>query len=128
MPAEFLYRIQPTRLAMLTEGPTAVEIAATQAHFSYLEAAREAGVVLAAGRTLTTDEHTFGIVIFRAPDEEAARELMECDPAIVAGVMKGELFPFRVALWADRSGAAAPATPPPPALVVRPPPEEPAEE
>lgn len=122
MSAEFLYRIVPTRLEMLTSGPTVEEVAATQAHFAYLDAAREAGVVLGAGRTLTRDETTFGIVIFRAPDEQAARDFMEHDPAVHAGVMRGELFPFRIALWAPRIDA--PATPPPPARVVVPPPEE----
>jgi uncharacterized protein YciI len=122
MSAEFLYRIVPARPEMLTTGPTVEEIAATQAHFAYLDAAREAGVVLGAGRTLTKDESTFGIVILRAPDEEAARDFMEHDPAVNAGVMRAELFPFRIALWAPRTDL--PATPPPPARVVAPPPEE----
>jgi uncharacterized protein YciI len=122
MSAEFLYRIVPARLEMLTSGPTVEEMAATQAHFAYLDAAREAGVVLGAGRTLTRDETTFGIVIFRAPDEQAARDFMEHDPAVHAGVMRAELFPFRIALWAPRTDA--PATPPPPARVVTPPRDE----
>jgi uncharacterized protein YciI len=123
MSAEFLYRIVPTRPEMLTGGPTTAEIAATQAHFAYLEAAKNVGVVLGAGRTLTKDESTFGLVIFRAPDEAAARDFMECDPAVQAGVMRAELFPFRVALWAARTDDVPRATPPPPARVVVPPPE-----
>ena len=124
MSAEFLYRLEPTRLAMLTGGPTALEMAATQAHFAYLEAARDAGVVLGAGRTVTNDEHTFGIVILRAPDEQAARDFMEHDPAVHAGVMRGALFPFRIALWAERTDGVRPVLPPPPARVLIPPPEE----
>jgi uncharacterized protein YciI len=100
--AEFLYRIEPTRADMLRTGPTLEEMLTTQAHFAFLEAARDAGVVLGAGRTLTNDERTFGIVIFRAIDEAAARQFMNADPAVEAGVMKAELFPFRVALWAAR--------------------------
>lgn len=124
MSAEFLYRIVPTRLEMLTSGPTTAEIAATQAHFAYLEAAKNVGVVLAAGRTLTRDENTFGIVILRAPDEEKARDFMECDPAVQAGVMRAELFPFRIALWAANIDAApgSRSLPEPPARVVVPPP------
>ena len=122
MSAEFLYRIQPTRPAMLTSGPTVAEVEATQAHFAYLQAARDAGVVLGAGRTLTADEGTFGIVVFRAPDATAAREFMEHDPAVQAGVMRAELFPFRIALWAARPDG--PSAPVPPARVVAPPPEE----
>jgi len=125
MSAEFLYRIVPTRIEMLTAGPTAAEIAATQAHFAYLEAAKNVGVVLGAGRTLTRDEGTFGIVIFRAPDEDKARDFMECDPAVQAGVMRGELFPFRIALWApniEPSAGGPRSLPEPPARVVLPPP------
>jgi uncharacterized protein YciI len=123
MAAEFLYRIQPTRPDMLKTGPTIQEAEATQAHFAFLEAARDAGVVFGAGRTLTTDDSTFGIVLFRAPDEVAARDFMEADPAVLAGVMKAELFPFRVALWAPRP-TDAPAAPVPPARVVSPPPKD----
>jgi uncharacterized protein YciI len=43
-----------------------------------------------------------GIAIFEAPDEEAARALMEEDPAIASGIARGELRPFRVALLRGR--------------------------
>jgi uncharacterized protein len=49
-------------------------------------------------RTLTTDARTFGIVVFAAPSEEMAAELVHHDPAVQQGVMRAELFPFRVAL------------------------------
>ena len=96
---EFLYRIQPTRLAMLTDGPTAAESAAVYAHRAYLDRMAAAGVVLFFGRTLTTDAATFGIVVFRAESPEAARRIMADDPAVAAGVMRDEV----------RSGSAAPA-------------------
>jgi len=38
----------------------------------------------------------FGIVIFRAESAEAARRIMADDPAVAAGVMRGQVFPFRV--------------------------------
>ncbi len=124
MSAEFLYRIVPTRPEMLTAGPSPAEIASTQAHFAYLEAAQKVGVVLGAGRTLANDESAFGIVVFRAPDEASARDFMECDPAVQAGVMRAELFPFRIALWGARSDDAARSLPEPPARVVAPPSED----
>lgn len=98
---EFLYRIRPTRPAMLTEGPTPEEAQATQEHFSYLKRGIEAGFVLMAGRTITKED-AFGIVIFRADSEEDARKIMDADPAIEAKVMESELFPFRLALLNDR--------------------------
>ena len=51
-----------------------------------------------AGRTLNNDETAFGIVVFRAPSEAEALETMQSDPAVAAGVMRAELFPYRIAL------------------------------
>jgi hypothetical protein len=41
-----------------------------------------------------------GLVIFTAADETAAREYMNGDPCILAGVMTGELHPYGLALMA----------------------------
>jgi uncharacterized protein YciI len=43
-----------------------------------------------------------GIPIFEAPDEEAARKLMEEDPVVAGGYARGELRPFRVSLLRGR--------------------------
>jgi hypothetical protein len=37
------------------------------------------------------------VVIYRAGSPAGAEEIMREDPAVRAGVMRGELFPFRVA-------------------------------
>ncbi len=102
MADEFAYRIRPVRPGMLTGGPTDAEAAAIERHFAYLEQAMAAGTLLMAGRTLTTDEGSFGIVVFRAGSPEAARRFAEADPAVQEGVMRAEVFPFRVALLAER--------------------------
>jgi uncharacterized protein len=101
MASEYLYRLVPTRLEMLTEGPTPEETELVTAHFSYLQAAVAKGILLLAGRTTLLDERTFGIAVFRAESEEEARRFMESDPAVAGGVMRAELFPFRVALLAE---------------------------
>ncbi len=95
----FLYRIQPTRLGMLTEGPTERERKIVGEHFSYLERLVANGTVLMAGRTLNADEKTFGIVVFLAESELRAQEVVHNDPAVGNGIMRAELFPYRVALW-----------------------------
>jgi uncharacterized protein YciI len=100
---EFLYRIQPTRLRMLTEGPTEHESKSVGEHFKYLQRLTEDGTVLMAGRTLNNDERTFGIVVFLAESEEKAQELVRNDPAVKEGVMRAELYPYSVALW-SRTG------------------------
>jgi uncharacterized protein YciI len=43
-------------------------------------------------------DKTFGLAIFEAADEAAARRPMESDPAVAAGVMTAELHPFTVVL------------------------------
>jgi uncharacterized protein YciI len=97
----YLYKIQPTRLAMLTDGPTPEEADIVARHFAYLKHLTEQGVVVLAGRTLNTDETSFGVVIMRAASEEAARTVMQNDPAVQHHVMRAELYPYRIALMAQ---------------------------
>jgi uncharacterized protein YciI len=104
---QFLYRIRPARLGFLEE-PTADEEAAVSEHFSYLEDLTRRRIVLLAGRTLNEDSSTFGVVIFEAPSEAAARDLMARDPAVRAGVFSAELFPYRIALASARLLELAP--------------------
>ena len=98
---QFLYRIVPTRLEMLVSGPTEAESAAIGAHFAYLQGLAAEGVVLMAGRTIDTGVDTWGIVVFQAVSLADAEGVMRADPAIARGVMRGELFPYRVAVWSD---------------------------
>lgn len=95
---QYLYRIQPTRPTMLSEGATPEEETIVSEHFAYLQNLNKQGIVLLAGRTLNTDSTSFGIIIFEAENDESAYSLMENDPAVKQGVMKAELFPYRVAL------------------------------
>ena len=98
---EFLYTVRPSRIEMLTDGPTSEEAHVLEAHARYVSGLASDGVVELAGRTQTADASTFGIVIFRAEDEHAARSIMEGDPAVEHGVMISELFPYRVAFRAS---------------------------
>jgi putative hydrolase of HD superfamily len=104
---QFLYRIQPARLGMLTDGPTEDETRIVGEHFTYLKGLADAGVVLMAGRTLHADERTFGIVVFTAESEAAAEDVMLRDPAVRQGVMRAELHPYSLALW-SRTGPDRP--------------------
>ena len=96
---QWLYRIQPTRQGMLRDGPTPDEGALIERHFSYLKGLTDKGIVLLAGRTLNSDDSSFGIVIYVAEDEKSARAIFQEDPAVKAGVFRGEFFPFSIALW-----------------------------
>jgi uncharacterized protein YciI len=98
---QFLYRVRPARPGFLN-GPTADEEAAVGEHFTYLEDLTRRRIVLLAGRTLNEDPSTFGIILFEAPSDIAARDLMARDPAVRAGVFSAELFPYRIALVSPR--------------------------
>jgi uncharacterized protein len=95
---QFITILNPTRIGMLTDGPTEFEEKTVSAHFEYLKELQKNGIVLLAGRTLTEDEKTFGIVIFMAKDMDAARQVTANDPVIINRVMQAEVFPFRIAL------------------------------
>jgi uncharacterized protein YciI len=94
---QYLYRIQPNRLEMVTHGPTDEEASILSEHFNYLKSLTKQGVVLVFGRTQNNDTSTFGITIFRAESEDAARSIMNNDPAVKKGLMRAELFPYKVA-------------------------------
>ncbi len=100
---QYLYRIQPARPAMLAEGPTPEEAAIVGEHFAYLKGLTERGVVILAGRTLNTDESSFGVIVFNAASEDEARAIVEGDPAVRGGVMRAALFPYRVALIREQN-------------------------
>jgi uncharacterized protein YciI len=95
---EFLYKLQLARGDMLRTGPTDSEQAVVAEHFAYLQDLNAQGVIILVGRTLNTDESTMGLTVFRAESEDAARQIMNGDPAIKKGVMTATLYPFRVVL------------------------------
>lgn len=82
---------------MVTNGPTDEEASILSEHFNYLQSLTKQGVVLVFGRTQNNDLSTFGITIFRADSENAARSIMNNDPAVKKGLMRAELFPYKVA-------------------------------
>ena len=95
---EWIYVLKVTRLEMLTEGSTPEEDAVVSRHFAYLKDLTEKGVMILMGRTQNADESTFGIAIFEAENEIAAKKIMENDPAVAEGVMTATLYPYKIAL------------------------------
>lgn len=95
----FVYLLTPVR-GNLAETASAEEEAILEEHFGYLERALGEGTLIIAGPCL---DGAFGIVIFKAHSEEAAREFMENDPVVKHGIMKAALHPFCVSLM-SRSG------------------------
>ena len=84
---EFLYKLQLVRKDMLRAGPTESEQAIVTEHFAYLQNLNAQGVIIFVGRTLNIDENAMGLAVFRAESEDAARRIMNDDPAVKKGVM-----------------------------------------
>lgn len=95
---QWLYKIQVVRPEMLTEGATPEEDDLTTRHFNYLKDLAAKGVVILAGRTLTSEYSGFGLIIFKANSEAAAREIVQNDPGVKHKVFRAELFPYRIAV------------------------------
>ena len=96
---QWLYRIVPSRPGMVVDA-TPDEQRIVGAHFDYLVGLRDRGTLILAGRTQEA-EGTFGITIFEAVDEPAARAVVDADPAVAAGVFIASLHPYRIAVARD---------------------------
>ncbi len=90
----FIYLLTPTRLEMLTAGPTPEEQAIVGEHLQHLQRLAQEGAVLHFGRTTNNDERTVGIVIFEAADMAAAEQVVRSDPAVRGDVMRADLLPY----------------------------------
>jgi uncharacterized protein YciI len=98
---EWIYFIHPLRddfAATMTDEERAV----WSVHFERFERMLAEGSLILVGPTLGSTNT--GITIFDAPDEAAARRIMEEDPVIAGGFARGELRPFRVSLMRGRDG------------------------
>jgi len=101
---EYLYKIQPIRDGMLKTGATEEEKRIVGEHFSYLqELIGKGGVLVVAGRTLNTDNSSFGIDAFRASSDDEARGIMLEDPAVKNMVFRAELYPYRISLLKEEN-------------------------
>jgi uncharacterized protein len=97
-PKQFIYVLHLVPRLHDDKAWTEQDKAALGRHFNRFKAAIESGQLILAGRTEEPGEKTFGIAIFQAVDEAAARQFMNEDPAVAGGQMTAELHPFRVAL------------------------------
>ena len=96
---ERIYFIHPPREDFAAT-MTAEEKAVWAEHFQRLQRLLASGQLILAGPTLGTVNT--GLAVFEAPDEQAARQVMEEDPVIRGGYARGEIRPFRVSLLRGR--------------------------
>ena len=97
--AEWIYFIHAPRdnfAATMTDEEKRV----WSAHFERFKRLLAEGVIVLVGPTLGAVNT--GIAVFEAPDEAAARRIMDEDPVIAGGYARGELRPFRISLLRGR--------------------------
>lgn len=97
-PQQFVYVLRVAPALHDQNKWTPRENEAVGRHFARLVDATRSGRVIFAGRTNEALDKTFGLVVFEAEDESAARQFMESDPAVAAGVMSASLHPYVLAL------------------------------
>jgi uncharacterized protein YciI len=95
--SEYLYLTHPFRDGFF-EQPTSEEETIMEEHFQYLQQATALGTLVLAGPCL---DNTFGIVVFRAGNDQAAQDFMFNDPAVQKNVMMAELHPMRISLQGE---------------------------
>jgi uncharacterized protein YciI len=98
---QYIYRIQPNRPELLTDGPTKSEAKILRDHVAYIEGLVDSANILLAGRTQTADPNGFGIVIVSASSEEEGRAIMDEDPVVKTNLMKAEFFTYKIAFLSD---------------------------
>ena len=96
---QYVYVLKLTPRMQAADAWTDTENGVIGRHFARLAKATDAGQVILAGRTTEPHDRTFGLVIFEAESEEAARLFMESDPAVEANIMSATLHPYSVALY-----------------------------
>ena len=95
---QYVYVLQVAPPFQMEASWTDTENAVVAQHFERLVRATQSGQVILAGRTEEPLDRTFGLVIFEADSEAAAREFMQSDPAVIAGLMTATLHRYAIAL------------------------------
>jgi uncharacterized protein YciI len=97
--AEWIYFIHPPREDFAaTMTPAEEEVWAR--HGQRIKRLYAEGLIVLVGPTL--GPQNTGLCVFEAPDEDAARRIMEEDPTIAEGFARGELRPMRISLLRGR--------------------------
>jgi len=81
-PKQFIYVLRLVPRLYSDANWTKEDKAVLERHFTRFQEGTKSGQLILAGRTNEPGDKTFGIAIFEAPDEAAARAFMQADPAV----------------------------------------------
>ena len=99
---QFLVRIEPVRADFAMNNVTAEERPLLAAHAGYLKQLLAEGKLVTAGQAFPGGGPVFGIEILEAADLEAAKAILEGDPAVKGKVFRGEVFPYRTVFQREK--------------------------
>ena len=86
-PKQFIYVLRLVPRLYSDSNWTKQDNEVLERHFARFQEAAKSGQLILAGRTKERGDNTFGIAIFEASDEAAARRFMQADPAVAGGLM-----------------------------------------
>ena len=102
-PKEFIYVLRLVPRLYDDKNWTKEDNAVLGRHFVRFQEAIKTGQLILAGRTSEPGDKTFGIAIFQAKDEAAARKFMEEDPAVTRRANDGRAAPVQRCARASES-------------------------
>lgn len=94
---QYVYVLKAVR-ATFPGDATPEERAIVGEHFAHLQRLFTEGTMVHVGRC---EDAAFGLAIFNAESDDAAREIMQRDPVVVQGVMTAKLHPYRIVLHGE---------------------------
>lgn len=92
---QYLIVLRPGRDSFPADA-TEEEVAVVGRHFLHLQALLQTNELVLAGRSM--DEQPIGIAVLEVENRARAEEILNTDPAIIAGLMLGTLRPFSIAI------------------------------
>lgn len=105
---EYLLRIEPVRKDFSLYNMTEAERPILGQHVAYLNGLFAAGALTFAGQAFDP-KGLFGIIVVKAADADAARAILDGDPAIKGKLFRGEVIPFHIVFERGRPAAEPPA-------------------
>src|SRR5205823_4673887 len=93
-PKQFIYALRLVPRLYSDANWTKEDNEVLEHHFARFQEATKSGSTDPRWTHGRTGDKTFGIAIFEALDEAAARAFMQADPAVAGGLMTAELHPF----------------------------------
>lgn len=96
---EYIYKLILMDRLFIAENWTNKDEEIIGRHFAHLQSLEQDNRLILAGKTAGLDRSTYGLVLFAAKDEQEAQSIMDKDPAITEGIMKGTLHEYNIALF-----------------------------